>query len=62
MGHLTDGDFSTYLEQDEAGLDNEMRNAFAFWLHEKTRFHIRRGDCGPPPFDPLIGKAMGEVS
>lgn len=43
IGHLTEGDFSEYKEP-ELAPDSEKQNAFAYWLKEKIRFHLRRDE------------------
>lgn len=59
IGHLTDGDFSEYKE-DESTHSAEMKNALAYWLKKKIRFHQRQGEFGPPPLASSIVHIAGD--
>lgn len=60
IGHLSDGDFAAYKEDDLAATTSEMKNPLFYWLKEKIEFHRNRGEL-TSPLQPAIARLSGEA-
>ena len=60
INHLSEGDFKEY-ETDELPPESELRNAFAYWMREKLKYHLRRGELGNRPITGALAQVAGEA-
>lgn len=60
LGHLTEGDFDAFRDEDSGPLTSEMKNPLFYWMKEKIRFHRRQGHLGPGEMEPAIAEIEGD--